>query len=150
MKHACNNCGAVHETEDLAPIKDLSLRLEPGDVVPTGECPDCGAMCHPVTDPILVHTVVFHDYDGCYAVVFSTPAAARSWVAGWFKVSIAQDLDLDSEAQAYLAGVLKALPDKPDEAELEQALSDYADWASPGGDWTRVEIITGPMDPEPS
>lgn len=45
--HVCNNCGNYWEEEELRPIKDLEQRIEPGGTVPSGECPECGALCYP-------------------------------------------------------------------------------------------------------
>jgi len=28
-------------------IHDIWERVEPGEVMPSGECPDCGALCYP-------------------------------------------------------------------------------------------------------
>lgn len=42
----CANCewsGMVGQTHV---IKDLASRLEPGNIVPAGECPECGALCY--------------------------------------------------------------------------------------------------------
>ncbi len=44
----CANCGRTFtEEEDLAEISDLWGRVLPGDTMPSGECPDCGALCYP-------------------------------------------------------------------------------------------------------
>ena len=49
----CPNCNYMHDVEDLVHANDpfsipkLSERLESGDVIPCGECPDCGALCTP-------------------------------------------------------------------------------------------------------
>jgi len=42
----CGNCGRVHNEQTLVAIKDMSERTDPGSVVPSGECPDCGALCY--------------------------------------------------------------------------------------------------------
>jgi hypothetical protein len=42
----CQNCrwaGLVAETK---PIKDYSQRVAPGEEMPCGECPECGALAH--------------------------------------------------------------------------------------------------------
>lgn len=46
----CDNCGKVHLEENLAEAKHLSMRTEPGGTIPSGECPDCGALCYPLKD----------------------------------------------------------------------------------------------------
>lgn len=45
--HECDNCSALWEEGDLKPAADLSERVDPGGVMPSGECPDCGALCYP-------------------------------------------------------------------------------------------------------
>jgi hypothetical protein len=51
-QHQCDNCRRVFDDAELkivlADIPDLSQRLDPGSVVPSGECPWCGALCYPV------------------------------------------------------------------------------------------------------
>lgn len=46
--HRCDNCGKVHCQPDLRMVEDYSLRVEPGNPAPSGECPDCGALCYPL------------------------------------------------------------------------------------------------------
>ncbi len=46
--HRCADCGKIVKGKSLAPIHDLEQRIEPGGVVPSGECPDCGALCYPI------------------------------------------------------------------------------------------------------
>lgn len=41
----CQNCGETFELSDLKPIKDIHQRVQPGESMPAGECPDCGALC---------------------------------------------------------------------------------------------------------
>lgn len=49
MRSQCNNCGwkGVPKIE-LLDIPDLAERLDEGGVVPSGECPECGALCCPI------------------------------------------------------------------------------------------------------
>lgn len=47
--YECQNCGQGWTLEELkTPIPDLEKRVEPGEPMPAGECPDpeCGALCH--------------------------------------------------------------------------------------------------------
>lgn len=46
----CDNCGwrGVPKIDAFADIPDLFERIEPGGVVPSGECPECGALCYPL------------------------------------------------------------------------------------------------------
>jgi len=43
----CQNCGSVWDAEDLREVEDLHMRVAPGEPMPSGECPSCGAVCHP-------------------------------------------------------------------------------------------------------
>ncbi len=47
--HQCDNCGQYFDEDQLDPIRDLMQRVSPGELMPSGECPnpDCGALCHP-------------------------------------------------------------------------------------------------------
>lgn len=49
-KWACDNCGAEFDSEQefrpLTELPNLWERLEPGGVVPFGECRDCGAFVY--------------------------------------------------------------------------------------------------------
>ena len=44
--YECQNCGAEWEQDDLNPIQDIDQRVLPGEFMPGGECPECGAVCH--------------------------------------------------------------------------------------------------------
>jgi hypothetical protein len=46
--HRCDDCGRVHSDETLVPAQRLSERVGPGGPTPSGECPDCGALCYPI------------------------------------------------------------------------------------------------------
>ena len=44
--YACQNCDFVTQDRDqLLPIRDIHQRVEPGERMPAGECPECGALC---------------------------------------------------------------------------------------------------------
>jgi hypothetical protein len=42
----CSDCGTEFAQNQLDEIKDFHQRVAPGEGVPTGECPSCGALCH--------------------------------------------------------------------------------------------------------
>jgi hypothetical protein len=46
----CQDCGTIRPECDLNEIQDFEQRVTPGEPLPLGECPDCGALCHHV-DP---------------------------------------------------------------------------------------------------
>src|ERR1700694_5816874 len=45
----CENCDRTWSEEDMDQIRHYWERVEPGGVVPVGQCPDpdCGALCYP-------------------------------------------------------------------------------------------------------
>jgi hypothetical protein len=47
-QHVCDNCQATWREEQLQDIEDPFDRLEAGCEVPSGQCPDCGALCYEV------------------------------------------------------------------------------------------------------
>lgn len=46
--HKCDNCGLISAEDQLDMIRDYHDRVDAGGVAPSGECPDCGALCYPV------------------------------------------------------------------------------------------------------
>src|SRR6266571_1361190 len=48
---ACANCGAVWTVEQLAPYHDFWSRVQPGEIIPQGDCAGCGAFCYPPEPP---------------------------------------------------------------------------------------------------
>jgi|WetSurSiteA1Bulk_404760.scaffolds.fasta_scaffold00586_21 hypothetical protein len=47
MKHVCDNCGKKWDLRSVVYAKSMTQRVNPGGVVPSGECPECGALCYP-------------------------------------------------------------------------------------------------------
>lgn len=62
----CQNCLKVWDDEDLDEIKDLEMRVESGEPMPSGECPECGALCQPKeeVDDAELETSKTEDPDG--------------------------------------------------------------------------------------
>ena len=46
-EHECQDCGKVWKEKELLEVKNLSMRVAPEEPMPSGECPDCGALCQP-------------------------------------------------------------------------------------------------------
>ncbi len=42
----CNNCGKLWTTDQLERIDDFWDRVNAGEIMPSGQCPDCGCLCH--------------------------------------------------------------------------------------------------------
>lgn len=47
----CQNCGKEWNDTDLDDPAHIWERVAPGEPFPSGECPDCGALCQPIADP---------------------------------------------------------------------------------------------------
>lgn len=47
----CQNCGTMTLEKDLRPIRDLEQRIAPGEIVPAGECPECGCLASLFVEP---------------------------------------------------------------------------------------------------
>ena len=49
-RHVCQNCGKVWLDSQIkvvmADIEDFFSRVDPGEEIPSGECPECGALVH--------------------------------------------------------------------------------------------------------
>lgn len=48
--HACGNCSWRGPASDLRPIANIAQRIDPGGTVPSGECPQCGALAYPLEE----------------------------------------------------------------------------------------------------
>ena len=63
--HKCGNCGKIHDAIDLGDMEDLHERVEAGNSVPSGECPDCGALCYPYTKRLVrKDSTIYSKYEG--------------------------------------------------------------------------------------
>ena len=49
--YECQNCAKQWTEGQLKPIQHLTQRVEVGEPMPAGECPECGALCHEADDP---------------------------------------------------------------------------------------------------
>lgn len=61
----CENCGwngFLGDVIVLGDVPDLAERISPGEEVPAGECPDCGALAH--LDPVQVCKTCGNDCAG--------------------------------------------------------------------------------------
>jgi hypothetical protein len=58
--HMCMGCGSILPERDLEEIVHLERLVDVGELVPSGICPRCGKLCHPVEPERMakrVHTV---------------------------------------------------------------------------------------------
>jgi hypothetical protein len=83
----CGNCEwKGRPTIELQAVPDLAQRLDPGSVVPSGECPKCGALCYlqkPRGNAALpAAKAVIEIKGGCLQTVYATVPLAvvlRDW-----------------------------------------------------------------------
>jgi len=61
--HRCAGCGTLWATDELERIDDLQDRVDPGEIMPSGRCPDCGAPCHPQFSGGVMRILVSEDND---------------------------------------------------------------------------------------
>lgn len=47
--HECQNCENVFAAENLDDVENLDARVAPGETVPSGQCPECGALTQEIT-----------------------------------------------------------------------------------------------------
>jgi hypothetical protein len=47
----CQNCAWTGDADDCAEVSDFWGRVSPGEPMPSGECPECGALCQPYEEP---------------------------------------------------------------------------------------------------
>ncbi len=91
-------------------IEDLTLRVAPGEILPAGECPSCGAVCHvweEAPKPFEAEQW-FGDGDKVNGLVYLRLRDNKVWVeAGGllhsFPPPITEVFDTLEEARAYLA-----------------------------------------------
>ena len=77
--YECANCGAVWTAAQLAPYHDFWSRVHPGEIIPQGDCPDCGAFCYPaepLTTPLHLWTITHEHKHGTDMDVFASKPEA--------------------------------------------------------------------------
>jgi len=61
----CDSCHRKYRSEqEMDVIKDIWERCQPGDMMPSGECPECHALCFPVEKKKTLWTIQYESDDG--------------------------------------------------------------------------------------
>ena len=85
-KSRCDNCQKVTSDEDLNSVNDIYERVDPGGVMPSGECPHCGCLAYPIVRKKTRRCVAIQDADsgkivGVYLIPYwMTDHQARDYV----------------------------------------------------------------------
>lgn len=79
----CANCDWKGAVEEVEQIQHFWERVEPGEIMPAGECPKCGALAHLVKREPLDHPPEWDDITASPAVV---DAARRLYCEDWFQI----------------------------------------------------------------
>lgn len=57
----CQDCSTVFTEDELVnPIPDIGQRVGPGEPMPSGECPKCGALCQEMNRLELLELLLEH------------------------------------------------------------------------------------------
>ncbi|APH74132.1 hypothetical protein [Aquibium oceanicum] len=60
----CDDCGETHRADELDMVTDIEERISPGEIVPAGQCPSCGALAHLVNPPEYSAQARLQRYEG--------------------------------------------------------------------------------------
>jgi hypothetical protein len=89
--HRCDNCGKVHLDEKLQDVRHAAQRVDPGCPAPSGQCPDCGALCYPLElDPDWEVVMAFFGLDTSF---WWTGAQRRDYTARYVGAAQAARLE---------------------------------------------------------
>src|SRR5512137_213778 len=103
--HLCQGCGErIGDRELLGGIRDLGERVAPGEIMPSGECPRCGALCHELAGPPFSPLRVVPE-----SVL--RKACARAWREGYAAAKRGIDYGTEDHAQGCATRILECLED---------------------------------------
>ncbi len=105
----CGNCDWVGTVDQAEPCRDFWSRVEPGDTVPAGDCPECGAFAFigsPEAPPVRLYVIMD---GGLVQEVVSPddPSGVELWVIDYDTEGADRDelsdvtFDTSAEAVAY-------------------------------------------------
>jgi hypothetical protein len=102
-KHSCSDCGRTFTEDQLGETHNIWERVSPGEIMPSGECPKCGALCHPMREPATVKLTVI----GGVAEAYEVPKGIRVEVHDYDCDAIADapDIHRDKNGDRYILKV---------------------------------------------
>jgi hypothetical protein len=127
-RYACAKCGAVWTAVQLAPYHDFWSRVQPGEIIPQGDCPACGAFCYPPappSTPLHVWTVTHEHQHGKATYVFATEQDAQQQHGRLLCNWLADHLDaFDAATKSSAQAILTHL----EQGAADEALYAWTDW----------------------
>lgn len=127
-QYECANCGAVWTAAQLAPYHDFWSRVQPGEIIPQGDCPGCGAFCYPPeppTTPLHLWIVTYEHKHGKATYVFASEPDALQQLGRLLLNWLADNLDaFDAATLPYVQEILTHL----DQGAADEALYTWIDW----------------------
>ncbi len=127
-RYACANCGAVWTAAQLAPYHDFWSRVQPGEIIPQGDCPACGAFCYPPDlppTPLHVWTVTHELKHGKATYVCANEQDALQQLGRLLLDWVADNLDACGRATIpYAQAILTHL----EQGAADEALYAWTDW----------------------
>ncbi len=114
---ACGNCEWKGPARELAMISDFEERVSAGEIVPAGQCPQCGCLAHMVEPPVppAPARIVVIVYGGVVQNVENVPHGVTVEVRD-YDVNDTPDEEgaapypLDADGEPYLAAIYEATP----------------------------------------
>jgi hypothetical protein len=126
--YACANCGAVWTAEQLAPYHDFWSRVQPGEIIPQGDCAGCGAFCYPPeppTTPLHLWIVTYEHKHGTDTYVCASEQDTLQQLGRLLLDWLADNLDVfDAATMPYAQAILTHL----EHGDADAALSTWTDW----------------------
>lgn len=93
----CGNCKTVSPNTEIVPLeetKGLGERLDPGSIVPSGECAECGALCYQYHLPALVLEDPFNEDESGLREFLMVEGYTSAWITvGGYSVYIVRNGD---------------------------------------------------------
>ena len=104
MYSKCENCGKEWGEDKLKDVQDFFERVHPDEPCPSGECPDCGSLCHYADGASFRNALVREVYRTIRDSqdLYAAPAADLFYLLGAILTDGEVELSPDEPAVKYL------------------------------------------------
>lgn len=156
----CANCGLRSAASDLSPVHDFWSRTQPGEVIPHGDCPECGAFCYPAKEPekrLTIHEAMDrllkcpdlnHDSlepESVAAIEAGFKALSESLTVRLFTLTSDTDSGMTTEVfdteEAQLARMNELMAEGADENDIQLAPPGSQQWLSQWENWREAQMM---------